>query len=37
MMLLVKTEKKLKGEKMENDIVTLIIIGIISAIIVGVF
>jgi len=37
MMLLVKTEKKLKGEKMENDIITLIIIGIISAIIVGIF
>ena len=37
MMLLVKKEKKLKGEKMENDIITLIIIGIISAIIVGVF
>ena len=36
-MLLVKTEKKLKGEKMENDIITLIIIGIISAIIVGIF
>ena len=37
MMFLVETEKKLKGEKMENDIVTLIIIGIISAIIVGIF
>lgn len=37
MMLLVNKEKKLKGEKMENDIITLIIIGIISAIIVGVF
>lgn len=37
MMLLVKKEKKQKGEKMENDIITLIIIGIISAIIVGIF
>jgi hypothetical protein len=37
MMFLVETGKKLKGEKMENDIITLIIIGIISAIIVGIF
>ncbi len=36
-MLWVKKEKKLKGEKMENDIITLIVIGIISAIIVGIF
>ncbi len=34
---LVKKEKKLKGEKMESDIITLIVIGIISAIIVVIF
>lgn len=36
-MFLVRKEIKQKGEKMENDIITLIIIGIISAIIVGIF